>query len=468
MPMRFYNTLSKRKEVFRPLRKGKVLMYNCGPTVYDYAHIGNFRAYVFADLLRRYLEWKGFEVNQVMNLTDVDDKTIKGSMKEGVSLSDFTARYGKAFFEDIKKLNIKPASEYPKATDHVKDMLEITESLLKKGIAYKGEDGIYFSIRKFAGYGKLSGISLKGLKAGARVKQDEYDKESANDFALWKFWDKEDGDVFWETHLGKGRPGWHIECSAMSRDSLGDTIDIHTGGVDLIFPHHENEIAQSEAFTGKPFVRYWLHNNHLVVDGRKMSKSLGNFFTLRDLIRKGHDPIAIRYLLLSAQYRAKMNLTERSLSSASNTLKRIRDFVRDMASHKSSSKSNKKIDAMIKEAREGFEKAMDDDLGIPEALASVFSFMTRVNSERDACKLSKNDAGKVLGFMIDLDRVLGLGLEKMPAKEDIPEEIKSMAKERDALRKKKDFKGADMIRDEIRKKGFVIEDTPDGQRIRGT
>ena len=478
MPLRFYNTMSKRKEVFRTLEKGKVKMYNCGPTVYDYAHIGNFRAYIFADLVRRYLEWKGFEVNQVMNITDVDDKTIKGSRKQGISLSEYTAKYTEAFFSDVKKLNIKQARIYPRATAHIKEMTEIVSALLKKGIAYKGDDGIYFSIKKFPGYGKLSGLDISNLKAGARVSQDEYDKESANDFVLWKFWNKDDGDVLWETPLGKGRPGWHIECSAMSRKHLGDTIDIHTGGVDLVFPHHENEIAQSEAFTGKPFVKHWMHNNHLIVEGSKMSKSLGNFFTLRDLFGKGHDPLSIRYLLLSAHYRAKLNLTEKGLKDAASTLERIFSFVRDMAAHtpmgtsvpkelvKATGTPKHKTDSILKEAMNGFEKAMDDDLGISDALASVFSMMTKVNKERDAGRLSQEDASKAYGFMIDIDRILGLNLKDLKTREDIPDEIKLLAKEREALRNKKDFSGADRLRDEIRKKGFVVEDTPEGPRIR--
>lgn len=466
MALRFYNTLTRKKDTFRTLKKGEVRMYNCGPTVYDYAHIGNFRAYVSGDLLRRYLEWKGYKVTQVMNLTDVDDKTIKGSRKEGVSLSEYTERYANAFFSDIEKLNIKRATLYPRATDHIKEMTEITQALLDKGIAYKSDDGIYFSIRKFPGYGKLSGINIRGLKAGARVRQDEYDKESANDFALWKFWSEDDGDVFWENSLGKGRPGWHIECSAMSRKRLGDTLDIHTGGVDLIFPHHENEIAQSEAFTGRPFVRYWIHNNHLVVNGKKMSKSLGNFFTLRELIKKGHDPIAIRYFLLSGHYTAKINMTEKSLLSAANTLRKIRAFVQGMSEHSSRGPGSKRIDGILREAMEGFEKAMDDDLGIPGALSAMFTMMTRVNRERDAGRLNSEDAGKAYGFMLDIDRVLGLGLGELATRTGIPEEIKLLAREREALREKKDFAGADRVRDEIRKKGFVIEDTPGGPRLR--
>jgi cysteinyl-tRNA synthetase len=473
MVMRFYNTLTRRKQAFMPLKKGEVRLYNCGPTVYDYAHIGNFRAYVFADLLRRYLEWKGFRVLQVMNITDVDDKTIKGSRKEGIVLSDYTKKYTEAFFRDVDTLNIKRAGAYPRATEHIKEMVKIVQALLKRGVAYRGEDGIYFSIRNFPRYGKLSETRVKNLKAGARVKQDEYDKESANDFALWKFWDKEDGDVFWETPIGKGRPGWHIECSAMSMKALGETLDIHTGGTDLIFPHHENEIAQSEAVTGKPFVRYWLHNNHLVVEGRKMSKSLGNFFTLRDLLRKGHDPLAIRFFLISGHYRARINLTTRALESAANTVRKLRSFVQDMGQHRagkrvkgSTPRGAGRVDGIIKSAREAFEKSMDDDLGMPDALSAIFGFMSRVNKERDAGRLDRKDASKAYGFMIDVDRVLGLGLEKLPLRTAIPDEIRLMAEEREQLRREKRFREADRIREGIRKKGFVVEDTPGGPRIR--
>ena len=287
-----FNTLTRRKEPFTPLEIGKVKMYTCGPTVYDYAHIGNFRAFLFEDLLKRWLLLQGFKVTHVMNLTDVDDKTIRGSQKQGLPLRQFTDFYIKAFFEDIKTLNILAADVYPRATDRIPEMVALIKTLMDKGYAYRGEDGsIYYCISKFPDYGKLSKLKTAELKAGARVSQDEYAKEEAQDFALWKAWTPEDGDVFWETELGKGRPGWHIECSAMSMKYLGETFDIHCGGVDNIFPHHENEIAQSEAASGKKFVNYWLHNEHLQVEGKKMSKSLGNYYTLRDLLAKQCDPV---------------------------------------------------------------------------------------------------------------------------------------------------------------------------------
>jgi len=466
MPIKLYNTLSRKKEEFRPLNKGEVRIYNCGPTVYDFAHIGNFRAYVFADLLRRFLEWKGFHVKQVMNLTDVDDKTIRNSRKEGLSLGQFTDKYARAFFEDIKTLNIMPATLYPKATEHIKEMVALVKALEKKGYAYKGNDGIYYNIQKFRDYGKLSGASLEGLQAGARVRQDEYDKEKASDFALWKFWDKEDGDVFWENELGKGRPGWHIECSAMSMKYLGESFDIHTGGVDLIFPHHENEIAQSEGATGKRFVRYWLHNEHLLVDGQKMAKSLGNFFTLRDLLKKGHNPKAIRFLLLSAHYRAKLNFTDEALKSAGETVKGIENFVAELQNAKAG-KEKPEIKKLSEKARKEFEKAMDDDLNMPLALKSMFDFMKEVNIlAQDG--ISEKDSKLILGLIFDFDRILGLGLKEIGkvwhSAEEAGPEIRGLIEKREAFRAQKKWKEADAVRDSLKKKGIIVEDTEKGPR----
>ena len=464
MAMRFYNTLTRKKEAFRPLREGHAGIYDCGPTVYDYAHIGNFRSYVFADLLRRYLEWKGFRVKQVMNLTDVDDKTIRNSRKEGVSLAEFTEKYAKAFFEDLKALNILPATLYPKATEHIKEMVALVKALEGKGLAYKGQDGIYFNIQKFRGYGRLSGTSLEGLKAGARVKQDEYDKASASDFALWKFWDKEDGDVSWETELGKGRPGWHIECSAMSMKYLGSTFDIHTGGVDLVFPHHENEIAQSEGATGKRFVKLWMHNEHLLVDGQKMAKSLGNFFTLRDLLKKGHTPKAIRYLLLSGHYRAKLNFTSEAMRSAEETVNGMENFVAEMRAA-AGDRHNPGIKKLVHEARGGFEKAMDDDLNTPAALKSVFDMIKEANR---LGPVSQEDGKLILETLFDLDRVLGLGLSEAGkiwhAPEEAEPEIRELILKRESFRKEKNWKDADHARDTLRKKGIIVEDTEKGPR----
>ncbi|MEM7825323.1 MAG: cysteine--tRNA ligase, partial [Candidatus Aenigmatarchaeota archaeon] len=344
MSLKLYNTLTRKKEVFKPIRKNEVRMYTCGPTVYDFAHIGNFRTYVWQDILKRWLLYKGFRVIHVMNITDIDDKTIKGSRSQGISLKEFTEKYTEAFFKDSESLNLLPANFYPRATQHIKEIVELIKILIRKGYAYKSEDGsIYYNISKFKSYGKLSKLKIKELKAGARVKLDSYTKEEAYDFALWKAWDPEDGDVFFETDIGKGRPGWHIECSAMSMKYLGETFDIHTGGVDLIFPHHENEIAQSEAATGKKFVKYWLHAEHLIVEGRKMSKSLGNFYTLRDLIGKGYNPISIRYLLLSTHYKQQLNFTFESLESAKNTVESLFNFLLKLKEIKEG-KENKQVE----------------------------------------------------------------------------------------------------------------------------
>ncbi len=483
MPLVFYNTLTKKKERFRPRRDREVRMYNCGPTVYDYAHIGNFRSYVFADTLRRYLEHRNYKVLQVMNLTDVDDKTIRGARREGLTLREYTDRYAKAFFEDIKALNILPAKSYPRATEMIQEMVEFIKVLIKKGHAYRGEDGIYFDISSFPSYGKLSGIEIKNLKAGARVRQDEYDKENAQDFALWKFWDENDGDVYWETEFGKGRPGWHIECSVMSMKELG-TLDIHTGGVDLIFPHHENEIAQSEAFLGKPFVKYWMHNEHLLVEGRKMSKSLGNFFTLRDLLKKGHDPMAIRYLLLSAHYRAKLNFTENALRSAENTVNRLRRFVEDLSFYSSKRKNNPAIEKAIRKAFQGFERAMDDDLNVPEALPFLFDFVSEVTSLMNSGEMSSADARKAYEAMMDFNFILGLDLNRIAREAkresvmlggrefrirysgiEIDEEIKQKIIERERFRLSRQWKEADRIRESLRRKGIVLEDEDNGVKV---
>ncbi|MBI4140272.1 cysteine--tRNA ligase, partial [Candidatus Woesearchaeota archaeon] len=362
--LKFYNTLSRKKESFKPIVAGHAGMYTCGPTVYNYPHLGNYRAYIFGDLLKRYLLYKCFKIKHVMNLTDVDDKTIRDSQKECISLKEFTERYAKAFFEDLQALNILPADIYPKATEHIAEMVGIIEKLLHGGFAYKGEDSsVYYKIGMFKKYGQLANIVVEQLEAGAsgRVKKDEYDKEHVRDFALWKAWTPDDGDVFWETSLGKGRPGWHIECSAMSMKYLGSHFDIHTGGVDLIFPHHQNEIAQSEPMTGEKFVNYWLHNDWLLVDGQKMSKSLGNFYTLRDVLAKGYSSVAIRYLLLSTHYRQQLNFTFEGLDAAKNSLQRLWDFVQKLDEPKTT-EDNSKVDKLIFDVKHKFEKAMDNDL----------------------------------------------------------------------------------------------------------
>ncbi len=459
----FFNTLSRKKELFKPLEAGKVKMYTCGPTVYDYAHIGNFRAFLFEDLLKRWLIQRGFKVTHVMNLTDVDDKTIKGSQKQEVPLRQFTEFYVKAFFEDIKVLNIQSADVYPKATGHIPEMVALIKTLMAKGYAYRGEDGsIYYAISKFPDYGKLSKIKTAELKAGARVSQDEYAKEEAQDFALWKAWTPEDGDVYWETELGKGRPGWHIECSAMSMKYLGETFDIHCGGVDNIFPHHENEIAQSEAATGKKFVDYWLHNEHLLVEGKKMAKRFGNFYSLRDLLAKGYDSISIRYLLLSTHYRQQFNFTFEGLESAKGAVDRLRNFVRRL--HETKGKDSKgKVAVLASKLEACFGGSMDDDLDIGVALASLFDFVREVNNLLDAGMVSKSEAADVGGLMMRIDEVLGV-IGKVEVEKALPADIDMLVQKREEARKAKNWKEADAIRAQLRATGIVLEDTAQGVR----
>jgi len=462
--LRFYNTLTRRKEKFVPLEEGVVKMYTCGPTVYDYAHIGNFRTYVFQDVLRRWLEYRGYKMIQVMNITDVDDKTIKGSRRKGVSLQEYTKRYTKAFFEDLEALNIEKAEHYPKATEHIPEMVQLVKKLMDKGYAYRGEDGsIYYDISKFKDYGKLSKIKFEKLKVGARVKADQYGKEEARDFALWKAWDEEDGDVYWETEIGKGRPGWHIECSAMAMKYLGETLDIHSGGVDLIFPHHENEIAQSEAATGKKFANYWLHSEHLMVEGKKMAKSLGNFYTLRDLLKMGYDPKAIRFLLLSTHYRQQLNFTFEGLKAAENTVQRLFNFVDRLKTARGSGCGGE-LQKLMQKAKQEFEEAMDDDLNINLAIVSLFNFTREVNRLIDQNKLSREEAKSVIKLLLDFDKVLGVLGEIKEEEEPLPEEILRLIQRREEARKAKDWKTADEIREKLRGMGILLEDTPEGVR----
>lgn len=463
--IRFFNTLTRQKETFTPIDEGKVRMYTCGPTVYDYAHIGNFRAFLFEDLLKRWLEHRGFKVTHVMNLTDVDDKTIKGSQKQQIPLKKFTAHHTNAFFEDIRALNIKPADHYPKATGHIPEMTALIKKLIAKGYAYKGEDGsIYYAIKKFKNYGKLSRIKVAELKAGARVKTDEYTKEEAQDFALWKAWAQEDGDVFWETELGKGRPGWHIECSAMSMKYLGETFDIHCGGVDNMFPHHENEIAQSEAATGKRFVRFWLHNEHLLVEGRKMAKKFGNFYTLRDLLKRGYDPIVIRFLLLSTHYRAQFNFTFEGLDAAASAVERLRNFMRRLQDADGIG-SGGRVAELVRGVEKDFGLAMDDDLNVSVALAALFDFVREVNALLDAGVVSKGEADEVAGLMRRFDGVLGV-IGEVETEEALPKEAEELIKKREKARKARDWARADALRLKLREMGVIVEDTPQGVRWR--
>ncbi len=469
MTLKFFNTLSKRVEEFVPLRAGEARAYVCGPTVYHYAHVGNFRTYVFSDLLRRWLKRKGFKVTMVMNLTDVDDKTIRGSREQGIPLKQFTERYEKAFFEDCETLGIERVERYPKATEHIPEMIALVKKLLEKGLAYKGEDGsVYYNISKFKDYGKLSGINLKKLEAGAsgRVRADEYSKENASDFVLWKAWTPEDGNVFWETELGKGRPGWHLECSAMSMKYLSESFDIHAGGVDLIFPHHENEIAQSEGATSKKFVNYWLHCEHLLVDGRKMSKSLRNFFTLRDLLDKGFKPKAIRYFLLSGYYKQQLNLTFEALRAAEEAVKRLNDFrdaLEEISSKKTrvKEKENKEAVVLVERVKKEFEQALDADLNTPLALAALFEFVRDYNKLIEEKKVGSKNARDALEALKEFDSVLCV-LSRKQATPELKKFVEEKIREREQARKQRDFATSDSIRLELKRRGVIIEDTPSG------
>ncbi len=462
MALRVFNTLSRSKEEFTPINSREVTVYTCGPTVYNYAHVGNLRAMLFYDFVTRYFRYKGFNVRHVMNITDVDDKTIRDSQKEGKSLKEFTEFYTKAFLDDLRALNIEIPKIMPKATEEISGMVELVKILLRRGFAYKAESGdIYFKISKFPDYGKLARIDPESLKSNADGRlnnADEYGKEDVRDFALWKAWDESDGDVFWETEIGKGRPGWHIECSVMSSKYLGQPFDLHMGGVDLIFPHHTNEIAQSEAAYGKKFCNYWMHNEHLIVNGEKMSKSLGNFYTLKDLLDKGYDPKSIRYELISTHYRAKLDFREDNLKNDLAILQRFYDFL-DKLDEVKGENDHTEIERIIIAAKKGFEDAMDDDLNISEGLASIFGFMNSVNKVMD--KLSRKDAAKVKETMLRFDSVLGvMEHERL----ELSEEIEWMIMQREEARKKKDFREADRIRDELKAKGIILEDTPEGIR----
>ncbi|MCW3980667.1 MAG: cysteine--tRNA ligase [Candidatus Bathyarchaeota archaeon] len=460
--LRLFNTITRRKEVFKPIEKGKVRMYSCGLTVYDFPHLGNLRAYVFVDLLRRWLEFKGLEVKHVMNVTDVDDKTILGMQREDTSLKEYTQKYVDAFFGDLNMLKIRKPHINPKATEHIEEMVKLIEVLVQKGFAYQSDDGsIYYDISKFKNYGKLSKVKVKKLRAGARVKVDEYGKERASDFALWKAWDPKDGTVFWQTKLGKGRPGWHIECSAMSMKYLGTTLDIHTGGVDNIFPHHENEIAQSEAITGKRFVNYWLHNEHLLIKGERMGKSLKNFYTMKDLLQMGYDPGAVRYLLLSTHYRKQVQFTLESLDAAKNALERLWGFMERLGEVEVV--NGEKVETLVAEARNNFVKALDDDLDVNAGLATVFNLVREVNTLIDQGKLNRVEALRIASLMMEFDSVLAiLGEVTEERGGELSSEAKELIARREKARKSKDWKTADAIRGQLRKKGVILIDTPEG------
>jgi cysteinyl-tRNA synthetase len=486
MALCFYNTLSGQVEDFVPLEGNKVRMYTCGLTVYDYGHIGNYRTFVFQDILRRYLRYRGYEVWQVMNLTDVDDNTIRGAQAAGISLAEYTEKFIKAFEVDRQLLNLETPEIIVRATEHVDDMVKLIQTLEAKGYAYRSDGSVYFSVRSFPEYGKLAQVDLAGLRPGARVDTDKYDKSDARDFVLWKA--AKEGEPYWETPLGPGRPGWHIECSAMSMKYLGETFDIHSGGIDLTFPHHENEIAQSEAATGKPFVRYWLHAEHLIVNGEKMSKSLGNFYTLRDLIAKGYRPTAIRYLLASVPYRKQLNFTFDSLHQAQHSIERLRNFRHRLTVEKFPAGENRELPARAQAARQAFEDALDDNLNTAEALAAIFDLVRDANTAMDHGEFRGVDRPVFLDLLERWDRIFAMledtdhaklrqfGLadtrDASPAADALlvegpsDEEIAQRVAERDTARRRGDFARSDKIRADLLSAGVILEDAKAGTRWR--
>ncbi|MDX2081129.1 MAG: cysteine--tRNA ligase [Terrimicrobiaceae bacterium] len=462
MSLRFFNTRSREIEEFTTIEPGRVRLYTCGPTVYNFAHIGNFRAYVFEDLLQRHLEYRGYVVNRVMNLTDVDDKTIRGCRTAGIPLAEFTAPFKKAFFEDLDALRIKRANHFPEATsaDHISRMISMIGTLVEKRHAYRADDGsVYFRIRSFPDYGKLAHIVLDELQTGVRIRSDEYEKENVGDFALWKAWDEADGDVWWESPWGRGRPGWHIECSAMATGILGPQLDIHCGGEDNIFPHHEAEIAQSECVTGLPFARFWLHCKHLQVEGAKMAKSAGNFFTLRDLVEdRGWTGREVRYALLSVKYREPLNFTFDGLAAARSALVRLDEWTRRLQDAAASAGESTRPDISEMDA---FGAALDDDLNISAALAAVFEVVRESNRRMDAATLDASQARGLLDWLAGVQSVLALE----PGEDPIPPAVLALLELRATARSAKDWKASDALRDEMAALGWTVKDTKEGQKL---
>jgi cysteinyl-tRNA synthetase len=463
MALEFFNTLSRHAEVFTPLDpEGRtVRMYTCGPTVYNHAHIGNFRAYLFEDLLQRHLESRGYHVLRVMNLTDVDDKTIRDSRKAGRPLADFTQVYKQAFFEDIATLRIRPALHYPAATEdrYIQRMIQMIALLESQGAAYKAEDGsVYFRLSHFPRYGQLAHLNLEDLRPSGRIRNDEYEKESIGDFALWKAWDENDGDVAWDSPWGRGRPGWHIECSAMATELLGPELDIHCGGVDNIFPHHEAEIAQSECCTGRTFVRYWLHCAHLMVDGQKMSKSLGNFYTLRDLTGRGYTGREVRYALITVNYRLPCNFTLPGLDAARTALARLDQWTTRLTEHAGSATPEP---TPLSAAADRFLELLDDDLNISAAMGCVFDLVRDSNKAMDSGTLSHGQAASLLLAWARINEVLAFE----PYAQEIPAEVTALVEERTKARAAKDWALSDQLRDKIHSMGWSLKDTKDGQKL---
>lgn len=459
MAIQFYNTLTKKKEEFIPLTKGEVKLYTCGPTVYDTAHIGNFRTFIFEDLLKRYLLLKGFNVTHIMNITDVDDKTIERSQSADIHISKLTEKYTKLFFNDLDTLKIIRADHYPKATEHIMVMIDMIQKLMDNGFAYKSDDGsIYFKITEFMDYGKLAKLNMAEQVQSDRIASDDYSKDNPQDFVLWKAWKNEDGEVFWDSPWGKGRPGWHIECSAMSSEYLGNHFDIHCGGVDNIFPHHENEIAQSECAHDSKFVNYWMHSEHLMIDRGKMSKSLGNFYKISDLIDMGFTPEALRYILLSGHYRTKIDFSTSKKHEALKVVQRINDFYDRLISIEVKDAASDQLPAEY----DLFIKALDDDLNTPKALGVFFEWLRKTNLIIDSDNISDAEVGASIDFVQKFNQIFDL----LASKSEIPVEVGELIELRSAARSTKDWAKADEYRDKIQELGWVIEDTNDGTKVK--
>jgi len=455
--MRIHNTLTRKVEMLEPLQPGKVGMYTCGPTVYDFAHIGNFRAYAWEDLLRRTLRLGGYDVLQVMNITDIEDKIIRSMIENGTTLQEATEPYIEAFFDDLDTLNIERAEHYPRASEHIPEMIEIATKLDEKGLTYVSQGSLYFRIAAFENYGRLSNLDQREIISGARVDSDEYDKDDPRDFVLWK--GRRPGEPYWESPFGEGRPGWHLECSAMGMKYLGQTFDLHTGGVDNIFPHHENEIAQSEGATGQPFVRYWMHVAHLMVDGEKMAKSKGNFYRLRDLLDKGHEPRSLRWLLLTAHYRTPLNFTFSALDQAKCEIQRLDDLVARLDREPAEAGRNDGFDARTETELEQFGAALADDLNVSNALGALFRLVREAHVAMDRGELPLDSREGLRDALARMDTVLGV-MEH--SAEVLDEEVEVLIQKRIEARKARDFAEADRIRDQLCDQGILLEDTPQG------
>src|SRR5215471_7461884 len=462
MGLRFYNTLTQEVEPFAPLHDNVVRMYTCGPTVYNYVHIGNLRSFTAQDILRRWLQARGYQMDHVMNITDVEDKIIRNASAEHKSLTEYTEKYTQGFLEDTGALRLQRPERLVKATEHITEMVQAIQDLERGGYTYESEGSIYYRISKFPEYGKLSHNDFSGIRAGARVDVDEYDKANARDFVLWKA--RKDGEPFWDSAIGPGRPGWHIECSVMAMKYLGETLDIHAGGVDLVFPHHENEIAQSEAITSKPFARFWLHSEFLNVDMQKMSKSAGNFYTLRDLLEMGYAPEQVRYLLISVPYRNKLNFTFRELEGAAKAIDRLRNFKLRLETEKFPEGVNSALADRASAAAKSFDEALDDDLHTAEALAAAFEFVREANTAMDSGEFLQGNISGALSFLARFDCIFDVLNPSKRAGSLSDAEIEALIAERAAAKRARDFRRADEIRSQLAAQGVVLEDTKEAVR----